>query len=45
VNDVRILRRDANGLRSMPFHYNDVEKGRELEQNILLGSGDTVVVP
>lgn len=45
VNDIRILRRDANGLRSMPFHYNDVEKGRELEQNILLGSGDTVVVP
>ncbi|MFO1400737.1 MAG: polysaccharide biosynthesis/export family protein [Steroidobacteraceae bacterium] len=45
VNDIRILRRDAAGLRSMAFHYNDVEKGRELEQNILLGSGDTVVVP
>jgi hypothetical protein len=29
----------------VPFHYNDVEKGRELGQNILLGSGDTVVVP
>lgn len=45
VNDIRILRRDAAGLKSVPFHYNDVEKGRELEQNILLGSGDTVVVP
>lgn len=45
LNDIRILQRDASGLRSVPFHYNDVEKGRELEQNILLKSGDTVVVP
>ena len=45
LNDIRILQRDASGLKSVPFHYNDVEKGRELGQNILLGSGDTVVVP
>ena len=45
LNDIRILQRDASGLRSVPFHYNDVEKGRELGQNILLKSGDTVVVP
>jgi hypothetical protein len=27
------------------FRYDDVAKGRHLEQNILLRSGDTVVVP
>jgi polysaccharide export outer membrane protein len=45
VNDIRILQRDAAGLKSIPFHYSDVERGRELGQNILLKSGDTVVVP
>ena len=45
VNDIRILQRDASGVKSIPFHYSDVERGRELGQNILLKSGDTVVVP
>ena len=45
VNDIRILQRDASGLKSIAFHYGDVEKGRELGQDILLKSGDTVVVP
>ena len=45
VNDIRILQRGPAGLKSLPFHYSDVEKGRDLEQNILLKSGDTVVVP
>jgi polysaccharide export outer membrane protein len=45
VNDIRILQRDASGLKSIPFHYGDVERGRELGQNVLLKSGDTVVVP
>lgn len=45
VNDIRILQRDASGVKSIPFHYGDVERGRELGQNFLLKSGDTVVVP
>jgi polysaccharide biosynthesis/export protein len=46
VDDIRILRRDAAGLLgAMEFHYKDVEKGRNLEQVVLLRSGDTVVVP
>jgi polysaccharide export outer membrane protein len=45
VDDIRILRRDAAGLSTLEFHYKDVEKGRNLEQVILLRSGDTVVVP
>ena len=45
LDDIRILQRDATGIHAIAFHYNDVEKGRNLEQDILLRSGDTVVVP
>jgi polysaccharide export outer membrane protein len=45
VNDIRILRREAGVLRSLSFRYAEVERGRELAQNVLLQSGDTVVVP
>lgn len=45
VNDIQILRRTGNRLVAVEFHYADVERGRKLEQNIVLRSGDTVVVP
>ena len=45
VNDIRILRRDGARQITMSFHYSDIEHGRNLQQNILLQSGDTVVVP
>jgi polysaccharide biosynthesis/export protein len=46
TNSIRILRRDAsNRQTSIAFRYSDVEHGRNLDQNILLQSGDTVVVP
>jgi polysaccharide biosynthesis/export protein len=46
TNSIRILRRDAgNRQTSIAFRYSDVERGRDLDQNILLQSGDTVVVP
>jgi polysaccharide export outer membrane protein len=45
LNDVRILRRDGKRQTSLRFHYTEVERGKDLEQNILLQSGDTVVVP
>jgi polysaccharide export outer membrane protein len=45
-DDVHVLRRGPGGaLRSIPFRYSDVERGRALAQNILLQGGDTVVVP
>ena len=31
--------------QKIPFNYNDVSKGKHLEQNILLQNGDVVVVP
>lgn len=46
LDDIQILRRDAGGKQTARrFRYSAVERGRELDQNILLQSGDTVVVP
>jgi polysaccharide biosynthesis/export protein len=43
--DIVILRRTPTGKTALPFRYNDVVKGRRLDQNIDLQSGDVVVVP
>ncbi|MET0498694.1 MAG: polysaccharide biosynthesis/export family protein [Steroidobacteraceae bacterium] len=46
VSDIHILRRENGGQQqAIAFHFPEVESGRKLEQNILLRSGDTVVVP
>jgi polysaccharide export outer membrane protein len=45
TNDIRILRRDGEHETSIHFRYNDIARGRRLDQNILLQNGDTVVVP
>ncbi len=44
--DIQVLRRDADGKQSaMPFDYAAVKNGKDLETNIILQSGDVVVVP
>lgn len=46
LNDIRILRRQPDGTQVvLPFRYDEVARGRHLEQNVLLQTGDTVVVP
>lgn len=46
ANKISILRRNEAGKQqSIPFEYSDIEKGKNLEQNILLQAGDVVVVP
>ena len=45
LNRIHILRREGAAQRSIAFRYGDVEQGRALEQNIVLESGDVVVVP
>jgi polysaccharide export outer membrane protein len=42
---IRVLRRSGDRQTAIAFHYHDIERGRKLDQNILLQSGDTVVVP
>jgi polysaccharide export outer membrane protein len=44
-NSIRVLRRENGEEVVLPFRYADVKKGKALEQNVLLKSGDTVVVP
>ncbi len=45
LNKIKILRRNSTGLTAIPFEYGDVEKGENLDQNIILKAGDVVVVP
>lgn len=46
LNHIVILHRDGTGEQHvLRFRYADVAHGRELSQNVLLHSGDTVVVP
>ncbi len=46
LNKIKILRRDGNGKqKAISFEYGDIEKGKNLEQNIILKAGDVVVVP
>jgi polysaccharide biosynthesis/export protein len=45
LNDIVILRRQNGQERMLRFRYEDVIRGRSLAQNVVLESGDTVVVP
>ncbi len=46
LDEIFVLRRTGeNNQVRLPFRFNDVVKGRGLEQNVLLLSGDVVVVP
>jgi polysaccharide export outer membrane protein len=42
---IKILRQESNKIVKIPFDYGQVEKGKNLEQNIILKAGDVVVVP
>ena len=45
VGDIVVLRRQGSQQVALPFRYPDVVRGKSLEQNIDLQSGDIVVVP
>lgn len=45
LNNIRILRRTNSQQSSLSFNYKEVIAGRNLEQNVILNSGDVVVVP
>ena len=44
LNEIKILRRTGDAQRTLSFRYDEVSKGRNLEQNIILQSGDVVIV-
>ena len=45
LNGIKILRRRNGKQTILPFRYNDIVNGRNLEQNVLLEVGDVVLVP
>lgn len=45
LDDIRVMRKEGGKQTLIPFKYNEVIKGRNLEQNITLRPGDVVVVP
>jgi polysaccharide biosynthesis/export protein len=46
LGDIMILRRNDTGQQqALPFRYNDVVRGKNLDTNIMLQAGDVVVVP
>lgn len=44
-DEVVIVRKDARGERRIPFSYSAVVKTGDLQQNLILQTGDTVIVP
>lgn len=44
-NDIRVIRRSDGGQETFRFRYSQIERGKNLEQNIILRSGDVVMVP
>lgn len=45
LNDIIVIRGTGAGQQTLNFRYADVSRGRSLDQNIQLESGDVVVVP
>lgn len=45
AKDIKIVRTENGKTQQFPFNYKNVIKGKNLEQNILLKNGDTVLVP
>ena len=44
-DNIRILRKEDGKETVIMFDYADVKKGRNLDQNIMLKSGDVIIVP
>lgn len=45
TDSIRVVHREGSKQSSVRFRYGEVARGRRLEQNVLLQSGDTVIVP
>lgn len=45
LKDISIIRRTGPTQRVIPFDYDKTAKGKSLEQNVMLESGDVLVVP
>jgi len=44
-NNIIVIRRSADTQQVLPIHYATIKKGNDLSTNILLQSGDVIVIP
>lgn len=44
-NSIRVLRNSPQGNRILPVRYDDLVKGSQLDTNVVLVPGDTILVP
>ena len=44
-NSIRVLRNSPQGTRVLPVRFDDLVKGNQLDTNVILMPGDTVLVP
>ena len=44
-NSIRVLRNSPQGSKVLPVRYDDLVKGNQLETNVVLMPGDTILVP
>ncbi len=44
-NSIRVIRNSPQGNRVIPVRYDDLVKGNQLETNVVLLPGDTILVP
>jgi polysaccharide export outer membrane protein len=42
---ITVMRTEGGETKRYKFNYNDVQEGKNLQQNIVLKPGDTIVVP
>jgi polysaccharide biosynthesis/export protein len=42
---ITVMRTEQNQTKSFKFNYNEITEGKNLQQNIILRPGDTIVVP
>jgi polysaccharide export outer membrane protein len=45
TKDIKILRKEGGQTKAFKFNFKDVAKGKKIEQNILLKTGDIIIVP
>lgn len=45
VNDIIVIRGVGSQQKTLQFRYNDISRGKALEQNLTLEAGDVVIVP
>jgi polysaccharide biosynthesis/export protein len=44
-NNIKVLRKTPQGQKAISVHYDQLIRGQELESNITLNPGDTILVP